>query len=576
MGSIKKKTPSDASDFEREQLRFFLSNRDVTGTLAEMNPSLAWLPELPKMKLIEHPRQLTMWIERNFADSEAIREVAANVEYFDEELADLLENRLSQRRSSLPSLLTKCWQLIIRHIRNSRRGMLRSDWFELQSRLKAGDYSKDALKLVADVLRPKLKIGKLISWDRNNDLDAVPKRPSDLMSIDYEIEAGVTEREVLAAWPKDAPSDLDCRLLDLLSDALNSALEDAIDAEVETNAGYGISDIDVPSVATHKQNEYRSGFLPIVRTIAEIWRGLAKKNISLALPFVERWSSSELKLNKRLALYAATDKTVPVDVAAKILVELPQHLFFHTNATVEVFRLMTTRWAELPSKSRAMIEEKISAGPSRNDFRADVDPDRMATAADRARYDILGQMQRFELELSDTSKALIGSIQSRHPEWELRPSEQAGFHIWHGDASWGAGDTKRFRDLSDEVLVDEADKRADDDKWFLDRHGDWQAFCQTDPSRALRGLDAKARSNEWPAWAWNPFLWAAQKLDDPEAINLAAELLLKFPEEVFQEVASTASWWLDQKAKALDENRLWALWDKIEAATVRTTGQDNA
>jgi hypothetical protein len=43
----RKKTPSEASEFEREQLRFLLSGDDVAATLASVNPSLAWLPVLP-------------------------------------------------------------------------------------------------------------------------------------------------------------------------------------------------------------------------------------------------------------------------------------------------------------------------------------------------------------------------------------------------------------------------------------------------------------------------------------------------------------------------------------------------
>ncbi len=38
MESTKKKTPRDATDFEREQLRFFLSQEDVAEKLAELNP----------------------------------------------------------------------------------------------------------------------------------------------------------------------------------------------------------------------------------------------------------------------------------------------------------------------------------------------------------------------------------------------------------------------------------------------------------------------------------------------------------------------------------------------------------
>ena len=61
-------------------------------------------------------------------------------------------------------------------------------------------------------------------------------------------------------------------------------------------------------------------------------------------------------------------------------------------------------------------------------------------------------------------------------------------------------------------------------------------------------------------------MWAAEKLDRPETIALTAKLLLMFPDKDFLKVTNSASWWLNEKAKPLDENLLWPLWDKIEAA----------
>ncbi len=104
---------------------------------------------------------------------------------------------------------------------------------------------------------------------------------------------------------------------------------------------------------------------------------------------------------------------------------------------------------------------------------------------------------------------------------------------------------------------------------------DWQALCQSDPQHALGGLEVKARKGEWPDWAWNPFLWAAQRLDSQDSIALTSELLLMFPDKDFSKVANTASWWLNEKAKALDENHLWPLWDKIEAATALESTEAN-
>jgi len=192
-----------------------------------------------------------------------------------------------------------------------------------------------------------------------------------------------------------------------------------------------------------------------VRTIAEVWTGLAKKNASAALLFADSWSSSQMKLNQRLALFAAADEAIPPNVAADVLLALPAQLLFHTNSTVEVIRLIKARWAGLPRKKRAIIEDRIATGAAPNSFRENADAG-IDELVDRSRYDILGEMQRLGLELSANSKSLLDAIQTKHANWQLRPSEQAGFHIWRGGSFWIKGDSEKLQHVSDELLVDEA------------------------------------------------------------------------------------------------------------------------
>jgi hypothetical protein len=86
------------------------------------------------------------------------------------------------------------------------------------------------------------------------------------MSIDYEIEDSISPDDVIAAWPNDAAPEVDANLLLQLTAALSGALADATDVGVE-GEGYSTSDADVPSVARHPQNEYRSGFQSIIRVV---------------------------------------------------------------------------------------------------------------------------------------------------------------------------------------------------------------------------------------------------------------------------------------------------------------------
>jgi len=274
MRDTPKKTPKDATEFEREQLRFFLSKGDAVAVLAEVNPSLAWLPMLAELKLIDAETELAPWIQKNFGQADAIREVTANIHFFGPDTADILEFRLNQTQD-LPPLLMRCWRLIIRHMRTAKRRALRDEWFDIEPRIRRGERSPDLLERIALVLRPKPQVGKRLSlYDEESGRE--PERPTDLISIDYEIEAGVNEEEVLSAWPEDAPADVDDNLLTLLTQALSAALEDAMEAGVESNRSYSLSDTDVPSVAKHEQNAYRAGFLPIVRVTADLWTRLAR------------------------------------------------------------------------------------------------------------------------------------------------------------------------------------------------------------------------------------------------------------------------------------------------------------
>jgi len=108
---------------------------DLAKTLAEVNPSLAWLPMLAGMGLIKRETQLGLWVEKNFAETDAVREVAANIQFFSPETGDILEFGLNGTDGLAP-LLLKCWRLIIRHMRTAKRGALRSDWFDIAPRIK--------------------------------------------------------------------------------------------------------------------------------------------------------------------------------------------------------------------------------------------------------------------------------------------------------------------------------------------------------------------------------------------------------------------------------------------------------
>lgn len=278
------------------------------------------------------------------------------------------------------------------------------------------------LERLAYALRPKLKIGKRLSW-RDTAEEKEPERPSDLMSIGYKVEDNLSSDDVLAAWPDNAAPETDESLLSQLTGTLSAALADATDVGVESNEGYGTSDTDVPSVARHRQNEYHSGFQAIVRVMAEIWTRLAAKSPTLALTVADRWRDSPVRLMQRLALFAFANSAVPGDAAADMLISLPSREMFLTNSSVEVYRLIHARWKDFPAEKQQQILRRICEGPSRHLFREGAEIDRHV---DRSRFELLSHMTGNGIDIGSEAKKLLADIRGRWPQWQPKPAEQAG------------------------------------------------------------------------------------------------------------------------------------------------------
>jgi hypothetical protein len=556
MSNLKKRTPAAATEFEREQLRFFLKDEDISGLLKDVNPSLAWLPVLGELKLITRDTHLAPWIEQYFSTSDAVREVVANLHFFGIETVNFMELFL-QRTEGLSPVLMKCWQLIIRHIRSIGRNTARSDWFDIRVRLKRGECSPDLLARLMDALRPRLRIGKRLSL-YGIDAPETPQSPLDLMSIEYEVEDNITGEEVLSVWPEGSAPEADERLLKLLTNTLYGALEDAIDAGVEGEGRYGISDSNIPSIASHEQNAYHSGFLPIVRTIADLWTRLARKDSRLALQVLQMWRETSFRLFRRLALFAAADSIIPAEIAADILLSLPQDELFLAGASVEVHRLIQRRWSEFSSEKQQAVETRATDGPSEEAFRDDADKE---VIIDHCRLNLLSAIERTNVELNDYAKEVLADIRQRHPQWTPHPEERAGFHIWRESRGGIVHDSTRLDGVPDDQLIAKATEEISDTNFTSG--SSWDTLCRDDPERAFRGLKASANQGVWPAWAWRGILWTKREPGTIDLVRDIAEYLLKWPVEQFGEILDSAAWWLNEHAAMIEGNRLWELWDFI-------------
>lgn len=75
-----------------------------------------------------------------------------------------------------------------------------NQWFQIEPQIARGDRTTALLERVAQTLRPRLKLEKRLSLDGDPE-DGPPKKPSDIVSIKFVVDDGVSSADVLRAWP---------------------------------------------------------------------------------------------------------------------------------------------------------------------------------------------------------------------------------------------------------------------------------------------------------------------------------------------------------------------------------------
>lgn len=280
-----------------------------------------------------------------------------------------------------------------------------------------------------------------------------------------------------------------------------------------------------------------------------------------ARPFVPRWIASPHRLNHRLAMFACTESAIGADLSGDVLQALPMGELFLTGGTVEVYRLLRSRWAELGAEIREELEVRLRNGPPASWFREGSD---IARNQDRSRYDLIGSLIRDGIQFSDATLAAFEEIGARWPQWGLRPAAQAGFNSWSESGSGDQGNVDQLDGVSDQELVVMALRL--DAEGRLGEGQTWHSLCQNDPDRALRGLEAEANANSWRPDAWQQLLWSQKAFVDLDVPARIAQRLLAWPDASFSTIAPQASSWLAKPEALALEEPIWALWDRIFAA----------
>ncbi|WP_453999997.1 SIR2 family protein [Afipia felis] len=559
--------PSAVADSRHEEGAELLGHGDASELLTDLCPEAEWLSVFVEKRVFGPDKSLPGgWIAKRIDDPSMIRACAALPEI--DEDARWHINRALEGRPALTSVRAKAWRLMLAAKRPKPTRSLEDNWYATASHIGRGQLDFGTRQLICRLLRPRLEIDKSLRWEYEQRDPSAPEVLGDLFHVKFDPTENPTAKEILSAWPQN--TEHETSLFQALNRTLLDALEEAHDLGL--TEGWDRTSYDVPSVAAHPQNAYRSGFYSITRVLADLWHRIASRDPDLARKLAGLWASSSFLLVQRLSLFAYEHPAFTADEAAAAVVGLNDEAFWGASR-VEIMRLLAGRWVQFRDADRVAIETRIREGEPRCLYAPDTfkNDEEWQSVHDSSIYRRLKRIELAGGSLTPESQRALAEISARHQAWKPGLGDRDDFDFWHETGSGPDGQPELLASIADEQLVKEA-MRLQREQHF-DQRDVWRVFCSADPERALRGLRLEAEQNQWQPEAWRSLLWAASDKDDVSFQIALADLLVTMPDAPLLELLHPATSWLQRRRAILSSGdqpegaRFLRLWDRFADLT---------
>lgn len=238
----------------------------------------------------------------------------------------------------------------------------------------------------------------------------------------------------------------------------------------------------------------------------------AQLNPEEAIDEVLRWSKADRYLFARLRIWSASRSWMTAQHAARILLALPDEVFWSSFHTRDLLYTIRDRWDEFSKVERAKLEhrlltssypwkETITGGPER------------ARARERLNY--LHWLSQQGVRFSFDLDAEVGRLRIVAPDWSTRAGDEAADS--HAPHVYGVASDESYDALLDVPLSEvlSISEKLDESELFerIDRRA-FRGLSKHRPARAFKALSLAARAGKVPQAAWYEFLHAEMRPAD--------------------------------------------------------------
>lgn len=560
--------PGDTID---PKLRFSLTHRPAPYSLAPPMRLVAGGAAVTQWDDVMF--QLARWLVRHLDDPRVVLWIAERggqlheqwvwqIEHRLDELALLerdgktseLEDIRAHAPNAIPGpLMRTLWRLLL-------SGRVKSPWREAdpyrwKSRLKREGLTATLRLELRELLSPKVRLSKPFRWGEKPESTDEPTRLRQL--VDWELVLAADH--VHSALRDLADAQWQAALPALLED-MQLLLRDALDLLCELGEADERSDRshwDLPSISPHRQNRGFRDWVSLIELLRDAWLAVHSADGVRAARIAAAWFDLPYPTFKRLALFAASqDGCITPEQWVEWLLADGAWWLWSIDTQREVLRLLVQHGRRLTPESQERLESAVLAGPPREMYRDDLEPDRWKDVVARSVWLHLAKLNASGLALGTPCAARLEELSRLHPQWQLAANERDEFSHWMS----GTGDP----DYEESRDVDIAPRnRRELVPWLVKPQPErrpfgedtWRDVCRTRFFHSLYALCDLARQNVWPAGRWREALqvWSEDGMV-LRSWRFAAPLVQTMPDKVAQELAHGVTWWLEAASKSIDRH----------------------
>jgi hypothetical protein len=522
--------------------------------------------------------QLSRWLVRHLNDPQLIIWIAERGGQLHGRWPWLIEDRLNEFarleregktseldeiRSNAPNampapLMRVLWGLLL-------SGRVKSPWREVdlyrwKDRLERDGLTTTLRLELREVLAPVVRLKEPFRWGEESQTSDEPTRIRQLVDWDLVLAADHVNsmlRDISGdRWESALPSLLEDFQL-LLRDALD-LLGELGEADDRSDRSYW----DLPSITPHWQNRGYRDWVSLIELLRDAWLAVRGVNAARATTIARAWFELPYPTFKRLAFFAASqDNCIVPEHWVDWLLGDGAWWLWASDTKREVFRLFVLQGHRLEQPVQGALEAAILAGPPREMYRDDLEPDRWHDLVEHSVWLHLSKLNASGIALSDASTVRLADLSRAYPQWQLAPNERDEFSHWMS----GTGDP----DYENNREVDIAPhKRRELVQWLKQpassRHpfqeDTWREVCRKHLLNSLFALSDLAQEHLWPAARWREALqvWS-EKGRVLRSWRYVAPLVQNMPDAVLLEITHGVTHWLQEVSKSIKQDEAMLL-----------------